>query len=79
MIIMMIIKDEIVPFIADVEEQNVPWRTFQELFGNQNVDRTLYLTNKLHSMKMEEGFPITNFIRSIKELTIQLISVGESI
>lgn len=79
MIMMMIVKDEIVPFTADVEELSVSWRTFQELFGNQNVVRTLYLTNKLHSMKMEEEFPITNFIRSFKELTVQLISIRGSI
>lgn len=79
MIMMMIVKDEIVPFIADVEESNVFWRTLQELFGNQNVARTLYLIDKLHSMKMEEGSPITDFIRSIKELTVQLISAGEFI
>lgn len=77
MIIMMAIKDEIVPFITNVEEPSVFWRTLQDLFKNQNVVmtkngliRTLYLTNKLHSMKMEKGSLITDFIRSIKELTV---------
>lgn len=79
MITMMIVKDEIVPFIANVEELNVSWKSLQKLFGNQNVARTLYLTDKLHSMKMEEGSPITDFIRSIKELTVQLIFTGESV
>jgi hypothetical protein len=79
MIIMMVIKDEIVPFITNVEEPSVSWRTFQELFENQNVVRTLYLTNKLHSMKMEKGSPIIDFIKSIKELIVQLISTWESI
>jgi hypothetical protein len=79
MIIMMVVKDKIVPFIVDVKQPSVSWKTLQELFENQNVARTLYLTNKVHSMKMEEGSPITNFIRSIKELTIQLISARESI
>ncbi len=79
MITMMIVKDEIVPFIANVEELNVSWKSLQKLFGNQNVARTLYLTDKLHSMKMEEGSPITDFIRSIKELTVQLIFAGESV
>jgi hypothetical protein len=74
MITMMIVKDEIVPFIA-----NVSWKSLRKLFGNQNVARTLYLTDKLHSMKMEEGSPITDFIRSIKELTVQLIFTGESV
>jgi hypothetical protein len=69
MIIMMAVKDKIVPFIVDVKEPSVSWRTLQELFENQNVARTLYLTNMLHSMKLEEGSPITDFIRSIKELT----------
>ncbi len=79
MMMMMIVKDEIIPFITDVEELNVSWRTLQKLFGNQNVLKTLYLTNKHHSMQMEEGSPIIDFIKSIKELIVQLIYAGESI
>jgi hypothetical protein len=51
---MMAIKDEIVPFIANLEESNVSWRTLQELFENQNVVKTLYPTYKLHSMKWKK-------------------------
>jgi len=51
---MMAIKDEIVPFITNVEELNVSWRTLQELFENQNVVKTLYPTYKLHSMKCKK-------------------------
>jgi len=79
MIMMMIVKDEIVPFIADVEESSVFWRTLQELFGNQNVVRTLYFTNKLHTLKIEKEYLITDFIRSIQKLIVQLISTRESI
>jgi hypothetical protein len=47
MIIMMVVKDKIVAFIVDVKQPSVSWKTLQELFENQNVARTLYLTNKV--------------------------------
>jgi hypothetical protein len=34
MIIMMAVKDKIVPFIVDVKEPSVSWRRLQELFEN---------------------------------------------
>ncbi len=40
-------------------------------------NRTNFLVNKLHSLKMEETSYAIDFIRSIKELMTQLASVRE--
>ncbi len=40
-------------------------------------NRTNFLVNKLHSLKMEETSYAIDFIRSVKELMTQLASVRE--
>ncbi len=51
----------------------------QELFETHNVSYNLYLINKLLSIRMEEIFPIIDFLKKIKEITTQLINIGELI
>jgi len=51
----------------------------QELFETHNVSYNLYLINRLLSIRMEEIFPIIDFLKKIKEITTQLISIGELI
>jgi hypothetical protein len=47
-----------IPYIIDITDLKICWLTLQNLFESQNVTRTLYFINKLHSMKMEEGKPM---------------------
>jgi hypothetical protein len=51
----------------------------QGLFETHNVSCNLYFINKLLSIRMEETFPIVDFLKNIKEITTQLINIGESI
>ncbi len=44
----------------------------KNLFKTHNVAQTLYLTNKLHSMRMEEGIWVSNFMHMVKETTTNL-------
>jgi hypothetical protein len=37
----------------------------------------MYLTEKLHSINLEEGNPMLELIHKIKEMTTQMVGLGE--
>ncbi len=54
-ILIMAIKDSLFLTIGNNIELPKLWNMLKNMFENHNVAKTLLLTNKLHSMKMEEG------------------------
>jgi hypothetical protein len=51
----------------------------QNLFETKNIARTLHLLNKLHTLCMEEGSPIEEFVWSVKDIITPLKNVGKII
>jgi len=43
------IKDEIVSYVADLDDPREAWVKLQKLYVNYNYARTMYLSNKLQA------------------------------
>jgi len=54
-ILIMAIKDSLLLTIGKIIELQELWNMLKNIFERHNATETLLLTNKLHSMKMEEG------------------------
>jgi hypothetical protein len=65
--------------VEDLLDPTEVWWVLKNLFESHNVIQTLYLTNKLHSMRMEERTRVNDFMQTIKETTTNLASAGKII
>ncbi len=66
------VKDEIVAYIADLNDPGEAWVKLQKLYANENPARTMYLSNKLQALTLEEGKPISELLHQVKDVTSQL-------
>jgi len=46
------------------------------MFEARDLVRKLHVSNKLHTIKMEEGSQMTNFLKFFKELKTQFATMG---
>jgi hypothetical protein len=49
----------------------------RDLYSNQNVTSTMYLSSKLHAITLEEGILMSKLIHKTKEVTSQMAGLGE--
>jgi len=61
-LLMLSIKDCIIPHIRDCKTTNDIWTILKEMYEIKNTSRTLYLRKKILSIKMEEKDSICFFI-----------------
>lgn len=59
-ILIVAIKDSLLLTIGKIIELLELWNMLKNMFENHNAAKILLLTNKLHSMKMEEGAKVIN-------------------
>jgi hypothetical protein len=71
-------KDHIIPYVVDMEDPWTCWKTLQVLFETHNDVHNFYIINKLQSIRMEETCLIVDFLKKIKEITTQLVSIRKS-
>jgi hypothetical protein len=76
-IIITSIKDDIIPYVVDMEDPWICWKALQELFEIHNVACSIYLINKLLSIRMDETSLKIVFLKEIKEITTQLTNIGK--
>jgi hypothetical protein len=76
-IIITSIKDNIIPYVVDMEDPRICWKVLHELFDIHNVAYSFYFINKLLSIKMDETSLKTDFLKQIKEITTQLANIGK--
>ncbi len=60
------IKDEIVSYVADLDDPREAWVKLQKLYVNYNYARTMYLSNKLQAFILEEGKLISELFHQVK-------------
>jgi hypothetical protein len=76
-IIITSIKDDIIPYVVDMEDPWICWKALQKLFEIHNVAYSLYLINKLLFIVMDEISLRIDFLKKIKEITTQLANIGK--
>jgi hypothetical protein len=74
-----VIKDNLIPTMGNLLEPTKVWQVLKNLFKSHNAAQTLYLTNKLHSMGMEEETWVNNFMHTVKETTTNPASARKTI
>ncbi len=55
------------------------WEALKMMFEARNPTKKLHLLNMLHTLKMEEGSQMIEFLKFIKKLKAQLAIVGEKV
>nr|PNR62396.1 hypothetical protein PHYPA_000820 [Physcomitrium patens] len=78
-IIIMSVKNAEIYHIAECNDPTNAWKILPTMYEGQNAVHTMQLLNTLYTLQMQEGTPIEEFIRCIKETAIQLATVGEEI
>jgi hypothetical protein len=76
-IIITSIKDGIIPYVVNMEDPRICWKALQELFEIHNVVYSLYLINRLLSIRMDETSLRIDFLKQIKKITTQLTNIGK--
>jgi DNA/RNA endonuclease G (NUC1) len=51
-IIIMFIKDDLIPYVANVVGPKECWKILKDLYESQNATQALYINNKLHVLKV---------------------------
>lgn len=64
------VKDNIIYYIANIDDPIQLWQFLHDLFDNKNVAQMMLLFNQLHSTTMDKTSLVTNFIQKISEITI---------
>lgn len=54
-ILFMSVKDDVICYIIDQDDPNRCCTMLQNVFETKNTTRTLFLLNKMHTMRIEEG------------------------
>ena len=75
----LLVRDEVIPHIANIEDLAQIWRTLKSLYENSGNAQKLYLESKLHSLRMEERGKVANFLKKIWEVTNKLSAIGDLI
>lgn len=73
------VRDNVIPYIANITEPDVCWATLKNLYANSTNSRKLMLRRRLTNLKLEEGSSMTQFLQHLKELINELACVGEII
>ena len=76
----LLVRDEVIPHIANIEDLGQIWRTLKSLYENSGNAQKLNLKSKLHSLRMEEGGKVADFLKEIWDIiTNQLSAIGDLI
>ncbi len=76
-IIVSSIRDELIPYVVDLDDSQTCWKTLQYLYETHNAARSLYFNNKLLSVRIEEGTPILDFLRKIKKSAHNWLAIAK--
>jgi hypothetical protein len=78
-IISLSVKNEIIPYIQNINDLAKAWEKLQSLFDIKSTTKRLMFCNKLQGICMEEGVHMNKFFLVIKALIIQLANIGDVI
>jgi len=58
-ILVITVKDELILFVVEANDLRECWIMLKDLYASQNAVVAMYLTEKLHSISLEEGSPMS--------------------
>jgi hypothetical protein len=64
------VKNEIIPYIQDIDDLVEAWEKLQSLFDTKSITKRLMLHNKLQGIPIEEGGHMNKFFFMVKNLII---------
>ena len=73
------VRDEIIPHISEISNLAVVWATVKSLYETSGNARKLLLKSKLYNLKLEEGGSVAEFLKEVKDISNQLIAIGETV
>ena len=71
------VADDLVDLIAETSDPAVAWKTLKEQFNSGDQSPILTLMGQLHSLKLNEGDAVEDYVKKARELKSRLTSVGE--
>lgn len=69
------VKDHVVQHIAK-ETTKEMWDALKKLYQHTSVQKKMLLENQLQSYQMQKGEKIDHFLSQLKEIRVQLTSIG---
>ena len=73
------VTDEIIPHICELTDPVVVWTTIRALYETGGNARKPLLKSKLFNLKLEEGGSVAEILKEVKDVSNQLIAIGEAI
>ena len=73
------VRDEIIPHISEISDPAVVWATVKSLYETSGNARKLLLKSRLYNLKLEEGGSVSEFLKEVKDISNQLIAIGETV
>ncbi|OAE29483.1 hypothetical protein AXG93_1433s1010 [Marchantia polymorpha subsp. ruderalis] len=70
------LQDEIFPIIAECTNPRDAWVRLQNYFQSGNNASRLMLKDKLNSIRLLEGASVSDYIRQIQEVRVELAGIG---
>lgn len=70
------LRDEIFPIIADCTDPRDAWVRLQNYFQSGNNASRLMLKDKLNSIRLLEGASVSEYLRQIQEVRVELAGIG---
>jgi len=63
--------------VTHIDDPHDGWEALKMMFEARDIVRKLRISNKLHTVKMEEGSQLTMLLKFIKEFKTQFIAMGK--
>lgn len=68
-ILVILVKDDIIPHIVDIENPQMYWTTLHNLQESNNGTQTLFPFDKIHGIALDENISMIKFVGKVKEIT----------
>ena len=76
-LILLSVADDLVDLVAETSDPAIAWKTLKEQFNSGDQSQILTLMGQLHSLKLNEGDAVEDYVKKARELKNRLTSMGE--
>jgi hypothetical protein len=77
--VLLVKLDYLLEIVTQIDDPYDGWEALKMIFEARDLVKKLHLSNKLHTIKMEEGSQMTKFFKFIKELKTQFVAMGKKV
>ena len=76
-LILLSVSDDLIDLVAETSDPAVVWKTLKEQFNSKDQSQILTLMGQFHSLKLNEGDAVKDYVKKARELKNRLTSMGE--